>query len=103
MKSEKSTETKSSEIREGDTYLSNVLDDVVEPDLLEIPGPNEDSGDHVSKIVFYDLETTGLAYWDIMDWRASYELVWIYFFVLGRESSIVQLAATYEDHVLTDI
>lgn len=41
-------------------HFYHITDDVVEPDLLEIPGPNEDSGDHVSKIVFYDLETTGL-------------------------------------------
>lgn len=81
MKSGRNTETKSNEVREGDTYLSNVLGDVVEPDLSEIPGPNEDSGDHVSKIVFYDFETTGL----------------------GRESSIVQLAEHMRTMFLTDI
>ncbi|VDI51482.1 Hypothetical predicted protein, partial [Mytilus galloprovincialis] len=43
LKSQRSSETRSHEIREGDTYCSNVIADAQEPDLTVIPGPSEDN------------------------------------------------------------
>ncbi|VDI02752.1 Hypothetical predicted protein [Mytilus galloprovincialis] len=76
LKSQRSSETRSHEIREGDTYCSNVIADAQEPDLTVIPGPSEDNCEHIEKVVvFYDLETTGLS----------------------RQSSITQISAVCEE------
>ncbi|XP_076113426.1 uncharacterized protein LOC143081077 [Mytilus galloprovincialis] len=76
LKSQRSSETRSHEIREGDTYCSNVIADAEEPDLTVIPGPSEDNCEHIEKVVvFYDLETTGLS----------------------RQSSITQISAVCEE------
>ncbi|CAC5374563.1 unnamed protein product [Mytilus coruscus] len=62
LKSQGSSETRSHEIREGDTDCSNVIADAQEPDLTVIPGPSEDNCEHIDKVVvFYDLKTTGLS------------------------------------------
>ncbi|CAC5360223.1 unnamed protein product [Mytilus coruscus] len=66
LKSQRSSETRSHEIRKGDTYCSNVI---------VIPGPSEDNCEHIAKVVvFYDLKTTGLS----------------------RQSSITQISAVSE-------
>lgn len=58
LKSERSGETRSQEVREGDSYSSNLLGDTPDPDMEVIPGPSDVC--NAKTIVYYDLETTGL-------------------------------------------
>lgn len=50
--------TRSQEVREGDSYSSNLLGDTPDPDMEVIPGPSDVC--NAKTIAYHDLETTGL-------------------------------------------